>query len=62
MGSTTSGAKVNRAVIYSEPGTIKTEVVELPIEKPGPGQVLVRLQVLSLNSHISLRMNPNSLE
>ena len=43
MGSTVNGAKVNKAVIYSEPGTIKTEVVELPIEKPGPGQILVRL-------------------
>lgn len=33
----------NRAVIYSEPGTLKTEVVELPIPKPGRGEVLVRL-------------------
>ncbi|OBR04739.1 putative Alcohol dehydrogenase [Colletotrichum higginsianum IMI 349063] len=34
----------NRAVVYTEPGTTKTEVVELPIPKPGPGEVLVRLQ------------------
>ena len=43
MGSKVNGKEVNKAVIYSEPGTIKTEVVELPIERPGPGQVLVRL-------------------
>ncbi|KAI1852197.1 hypothetical protein JX265_013050 [Neoarthrinium moseri] len=34
---------VNRAVVYSDPPTIKSEIVELPIEQPGPGQVLVRL-------------------
>ncbi|TDZ33667.1 Alcohol dehydrogenase 2 [Colletotrichum spinosum] len=34
----------NRAVVYSEPGTTKTELVELPIPDPGPGEVLVRLQ------------------
>ncbi|CAI0652010.1 unnamed protein product [Colletotrichum noveboracense] len=33
----------NRAVVYTEPGTTKTEVVELPIPTPGPGEVLVRL-------------------
>lgn len=36
---------VNKAVIYSDPPSIKTEVVELPIPKPGPGEVLVRLYV-----------------
>jgi len=36
-------ATVNRAIIYSDPPTTATQVVELPIEKPGPGQVLVRL-------------------
>lgn len=41
--SSTNGMKVNKAVIYSDPPSIKTEIVELPIEKPGPGQVLVRL-------------------
>ncbi|KAL5359678.1 putative alcohol dehydrogenase [Aspergillus floccosus] len=35
--------KVNKAVIYSNPGTKETEVAELPIEGPGPGQVLVRM-------------------
>ncbi|KAF7558005.1 hypothetical protein G7Z17_g333 [Cylindrodendrum hubeiense] len=33
----------NRAVIYSEPGTLKTEVIELPIPQPGRGEILVRL-------------------
>jgi propanol-preferring alcohol dehydrogenase len=33
----------NKAIIYSDPGTTKTEVVELPVTEPGPGEVLVRL-------------------
>jgi propanol-preferring alcohol dehydrogenase len=37
--------KVNKAIIYSSPGTRETEVVELPIEAPGPGQVLMRMYV-----------------
>jgi propanol-preferring alcohol dehydrogenase len=35
---------VNKAAIYVEPGvSLKTEVIERPIETPGPGDVLVRL-------------------
>lgn len=33
----------NKAIVYSKPGTTETKVVELPIEAPGSGQVLVRL-------------------
>ncbi|KAH7367424.1 alcohol dehydrogenase [Plectosphaerella cucumerina] len=33
----------NRAAVYSEPGTTKTEVIELEVPTPGPGEVLVRL-------------------
>ncbi|KAM0335214.1 hypothetical protein ACHAQA_000256 [Verticillium albo-atrum] len=33
----------NRAVVYLEPGTTKTDVVELPVAEPGPGEVLVKL-------------------
>ncbi|KAM0277383.1 hypothetical protein ACHAQH_005823 [Verticillium albo-atrum] len=33
----------NRAVVYLEPGTTKTAVVELPVPEPGPGEVLVKL-------------------
>lgn len=44
MGSLAQ-ATVNRAIIYSDPPSTATQVVELPIEKPGPGQVLVRLYV-----------------
>ncbi|PGH20092.1 hypothetical protein AJ80_03660 [Polytolypa hystricis UAMH7299] len=40
--------KVNKAIIYSEPGTSATEVIELPLEAPGPGQVLVRMHVLRI--------------
>ncbi|KAK1979040.1 chaperonin 10-like protein [Colletotrichum cereale] len=42
--STVLESNHNRAVVYTEPGTTKTEVVELPIPIPGPGEVLVRLQ------------------
>jgi len=35
--------KVNKAIIYAEPGTTNTKVVELPIQAPDPGQVLVRM-------------------
>ncbi|KAF8851330.1 NAD(P)-binding protein [Acephala macrosclerotiorum] len=38
-----STAAANRAIIYADPPTIKTQVVELPIPEPGPGEVLVRL-------------------
>lgn len=38
-----NGGSVNYAVIYSNPPSLKTEVVQLPIPKPGPGEVLVRL-------------------
>jgi NADPH:quinone reductase-like Zn-dependent oxidoreductase len=40
--STDSEAK-NRAVIYANPPEITTRVEELPIPKPGSGEVLVRL-------------------
>ena len=33
----------NKAIIYTEPGTTKTEVVELPVNEPGPGEVLLRM-------------------
>lgn len=35
--------QVNRAVVYKNPPTLETEVVELPIPEPGPGEVVVRL-------------------
>lgn len=36
---------MNKAVIYANPPTIETEVVQLPVPEPGFGQVLVRLYV-----------------
>ncbi|CAI6062157.1 unnamed protein product [Clonostachys chloroleuca] len=33
----------NRAAVYSEPGTLETEIKDLPIPNPGPGEVLIRL-------------------
>jgi propanol-preferring alcohol dehydrogenase len=35
--------KVNKAIVYAEPGTTNTKVIELPIQAPRPGQVLVRM-------------------
>lgn len=35
--------KVNRAVIYKNPPALESEVVELPIPQPGPGEVLIRM-------------------
>lgn len=45
MGDTKSTYK---AVIYADPPSIKTEVVDLPIPEPGVGEVLVRLYVHTL--------------
>lgn len=43
-GGKTSGASRNRAAVYSNPGTMDIQLVDLEIPKPGPGEVLVRLQ------------------
>lgn len=37
--------KRQKAVIYDEPGTISTNVVELDVPEPGPGEVLINLCV-----------------
>lgn len=34
---------VQKAIIYDEPGTVSTKVVECEVPQPGPGEVLVRL-------------------
>ncbi|RMZ78915.1 hypothetical protein DV737_g3695, partial [Chaetothyriales sp. CBS 132003] len=34
---------VQKAVIYDQPGTLSTKVVELPVPEPGPGEVLIHL-------------------
>jgi NADPH:quinone reductase-like Zn-dependent oxidoreductase len=44
-----ASTKMNRVILYSEPPTIKTHVAEIPIQKPGPGEVLVRLLVLEFH-------------
>lgn len=46
MAITTPKSGINRAVVYSEPPTLKTEIKELPIPGPGPGEVLVRLYAI----------------
>jgi len=32
-----------KAAVYDKPGTISTQVVELDMPEPGPGQVLINL-------------------
>ncbi|CZR68784.1 uncharacterized protein PAC_18683 [Phialocephala subalpina] len=39
-----STVAVNRSIIYAIHPTIKTEVIELPMQDPGPGEVLIRLE------------------
>ena len=40
-----------KAVIYDQPGTVSTKVVELDIPEPGTGEVLINLYVLSRFQH-----------
>ena len=39
--------KKYKACIYDKPGEISTKVVELDVPQPGPGEVLIKLYVLS---------------
>lgn len=32
-----------KAIVYSNPGTVAVDIVELPVPEPGPGEVLVGL-------------------
>ncbi|CAN8106094.1 unnamed protein product [Discula destructiva] len=50
---------VNRTVVYSEPPSTKTEVKEVPIPEPGPGEVLVQLQYSGV-CHTDLAFCTNS--
>ena len=45
MSPNVAKGTVNRAVQYADPPSIKTIIAELPIETPGPGDVLVRMYV-----------------
>ena len=44
--------KKQKAVIYDNPGTVSTKVVEIDVPEPGPGEVLINLYVRA--SHQSL--------
>jgi hypothetical protein len=39
--------RINRAILYSEPGTTKTHIEEIEVGTPGPGEVLIRMFVIS---------------
>jgi hypothetical protein len=47
--------KMNRAILYAEPPTIKAHVEELPTQKPGLGEVLARLSVLKFHINYGIR-------
>lgn len=34
---------IQQSLVYNEPGTVSTQVVELPVPEPGPGEVLIHL-------------------
>ena len=34
-----------KAAVFDEPGKVSTQVVDLPVPEPGPGEVLVNLYV-----------------
>jgi propanol-preferring alcohol dehydrogenase len=40
-----------KAVIYDQPGTVSTKVVELDVPEPGTGEVLINLYALSRIRH-----------
>jgi Zn-dependent alcohol dehydrogenases len=37
-----------KAVVYDQPGTVSTKVVELDVPEPGTGEVLINLYALFL--------------
>lgn len=41
-----------KAVIYDQPGTVSTKVVELDVPEPGTGEVLINLCALSIEISI----------
>lgn len=47
---------INRAVVYSEPPALKTEIKEFPIPEPSAGEVLVRLYAKMSHSLVPIRL------
>jgi propanol-preferring alcohol dehydrogenase len=39
--------KTQKAVVYDQPGTVSTKVVEIDVPEPGAGEVLINLFVNS---------------
>lgn len=37
--------KKQKAVVYDQPGTVSTKVVEIDVPEPGPGEILINLSV-----------------
>lgn len=48
---------VQQAIIYDEPGTLSTRVVEHSVPEPGPGEVLIRLYGQALLSDLQDSFN-----
>jgi propanol-preferring alcohol dehydrogenase len=37
--------KMQKAIIYDQPGTVSTKIVDLEVPEPGTGEVLINLYV-----------------
>lgn len=45
---TVSIPQKQKAAIYDQPGKISTQVVEIDVPEPGPGEILINLSVLCM--------------
>lgn len=50
--------KTQKAVIYDQPGTVSTKIVDLEVPEPGAGEVLINLYVCSNLILASTVLNP----
>lgn len=53
--------KKQKAVVFDQPGTVSTKVVEIDVPEPGAGEVLINLSVYpSLATGDWSRINPTA--
>ena len=63
--------KAQKAVIYDQPGTVSTKIVDLEVPEPGAGEVLINLYVwpelviaptiLTIKEHTRACVTPTSV-
>ena len=49
--------KKHKAAVYDKPGSISTQIEELDVPEPGPGEVLINLSVSPSNPTSPTRPN-----